>query len=542
MSSSLQTLSTPNGATSEQANGDGGLTEWRQDLVSVLIDAIECAKQWGVSVSGWYTLVRNELAPPADAVGPLRWYSHRIDEMKGKYPAVEEVEKDTDENGRNWVCVGTGDFWGTFWDWQQAGLVTEINEAGEGDYKKKAVRCRRQSSTRIVSMVFIDKSKREELVNNETARRRASAIKQWDERDTFVEKDKTLVTERVVLKMLGIDHATVDRWSDPEGDGCPYLKDKNGNKPLKVYFRDANGNPMPRLQPGKDGVPVYKCWDLQQIETVKENRDDLPSEVDGRDLYSIETTAELTGIPISTLENKKKLTDLWGLVRIEVPVKHIRSQALAVRKTPMQIYRIAFTKTSVDKYAATHPNLQELVGTPGTMTTAESDERLGLGKGVSWHWCKDGLLDHHGKEKYWTNRGLRKGYRPTEESVKAAEKMITLAGDDRRKAEELLRAQREEERRQKATDATPPITVTEPRGTGLGNGHVSAPPADADETCRPARGRPSDPDVARRKDEMLKGWEDGKYKSKAAAARAHDFHRADASKLIDEYMKNKSVE
>jgi hypothetical protein len=57
-------------------------------------------------------------------------------------------------------------------------------------------------------------------------------------------------------------------------------------------------------------------------------------------------------------------------------------------------------------------------------------------------------------------------------------------------------------------------------------------------TVKRPPGRPEgsiSPDVARRKKEMLEAWDRGEYESKAAAARAHGFHRPDASKIIDEH-------
>ena len=79
----------------------------------------------------------------------------------------------------------------------------------------------------------------------------------------------------------------------------------------------------------------------------------------------------------------------------------------------------------------------------------------------------------------------------------------------------------------------------------LGNVTNAAPPAvDATKITTPAKanrgGRPTDDDVARRKREMLKAWDDGKYKSKAEAARAHNFHRPDASKWIKEHEQEKA--
>jgi hypothetical protein len=74
------------------------------------------------------------------------------------------------------------------------------------------------------------------------------------------------------------------------------------------------------------------------------------------------------------------------------------------------------------------------------------------------------------------------------------------------------------------------------------NGHTSV----EEQAVKPARrrGRPKgsiDPDVLRRRVEMLEAWDRGEFKSKAAAAEAFGFHRSNVSKLIDEYESEKRI-
>jgi hypothetical protein len=79
-------------------------------------------------------------------------------------------------------------------------------------------------------------------------------------------------------------------------------------------------------------------------------------------------------------------------------------------------------------------------------------------------------------------------------------------------------------------------------------GQMPPPPAatqsDAGEVQPKRRGRPSgtiDPDVARRKRQMLEEWDQGNFNgNKAAAGRAHGFHRSDATKIINVHARKKS--
>ena len=73
------------------------------------------------------------------------------------------------------------------------------------------------------------------------------------------------------------------------------------------------------------------------------------------------------------------------------------------------------------------------------------------------------------------------------------------------------------------------------------NGQAAA--TSTEETQSRSRGRPKgkvDPDVADRKKDMLDGWDRGEFSTFAEAARAHGFHRPDASKIIREHMKAKA--
>src|SRR5262249_5808389 len=74
-----------------------------------------------------------------------------------------------------------------------------------------------------------------------------------------------------------------------------------------------------------------------------------------------------------------------------------------------------------------------------------------------------------------------------------------------------------------------PVSESEPLGTA--------------ERQKGKRGRPpnsTDPEVARRKQEMLDAWDRGDFGSnKAAAGRAFDFHRSDASKIINDHERSK---
>jgi hypothetical protein len=412
-----------------------------------LLDAPQAAERWGVSPPGWYRLVKHGKAPGPIAVHPWRWSREQLVEWEKTIPTDEDLERD------GWVSVEKSVGWGTFWSLQKAGLVKEGR-----DYEKKLVRRKRRDSTRIVPVVYARKNVIDDHYNSEHSRRSTSRKRYLSQVETLREGKETLVAPRAAMRLLNVHYKTLLRWSQDDGDGCPYFDDK----PLTTVYRNIDGNPVP---PG-DGA--FRCWYLSDLETVKRNRNalrravkPLDTDANGREVYSRDETCRRTGIPISTLE-RKSATDALRLERVEIPVKHDCKRKLA-RSGPLKTYRIAFTTESVDTYVKKNPNLQQLRGSPGTMTTAEANKALRIKS--SYIWCRDGLLDHCGIEKYWTKRGLREGYRPTRKSVEAAKTIIENADGDIYKAAKLLRAQRRErnsqaELRDKTASAQPAEQTT----------------------------------------------------------------------------------
>jgi hypothetical protein len=79
----------------------------------------------------------------------------------------------------------------------------------------------------------------------------------------------------------------------------------------------------------------------------------------------------------------------------------------------------------------------------------------------------------------------------------------------------------------------PPATSASPASPDNGTADQSRP------APRSKRGRKRgwrDPDVARRKKEMLDAWDQCEYTSKANAGAAFGFHKSDATKLINQHM------
>jgi hypothetical protein len=64
--------------------------------------------------------------------------------------------------------------------------------------------------------------------------------------------------------------------------------------------------------------------------------------------------------------------------------------------------------------------------------------------------------------------------------------------------------------------------------------------------AKPSRGRPvgtTDPQVKKRRAQLLREWDQGKFgKNKSAAGRAHKFDRSDATKIINDHEKAKQRE
>jgi hypothetical protein len=488
-------------------------------------EAAEIAKRLHTSVSTWYRWVARKIAPQPVLHNPRRWSDVAVVAWEASILTVEQVEAATwpdifgdpnlPEFGKLVWAQNSGVCPETFSDWQNAGLIKE-----DRDCVRKLSKRSRQGSPRLIELVYLVKQSITAIRKTETERRSTSAIERWQSKGTLREGSDLLLRRRHVRKLLGITNRTLDRWTaepdETDGsdgpdktNGCPYL----GGSALSTTWRDRDGNHVLPPSDTKRGpingtreLDALQYWYLSEITKVRNIRKALTTNVVDPELYSLDKTAELTGIARSTLKNKRTLTKSMGLEAVVKRVRHTCKRKPRGAWRPwkrvknlwvIRTRRTYFTKTSVDGYARDHPDEPGLrKGSPGTMTTAEADAELGIQ--VSCQWTKQGLLEGE-LETYYTSHGLREGYRPAKESVAAAKKLIDeIRGSEvsprysligaARKARRILMAQRDERKRQQADAGQRETNAADPAPSSR-----SADRTPADPTAPTGTGRRVDP-------------------------------------------------
>jgi len=411
------------------------------DSQSILLTAKQIAQRLGCSVSCWYRLVNRKMAPCPNVVKPWSWLETTVEEWKKTIPTVEEAKKKLQAAAEQKGRFGTWELvealvknrevsWDGFFNWKRNGLLSKDDIASVTVWRK------RKEGPRLIEMTFV-RTFAINLLNGSSGDRRSKSRKRYlSTKEKYRHGKETYVTMRAATRdpdrpaRKWIDNATLRRWSDPDGDGCVHL----GGQKLSTVYCDMNDGSIVL----SDDPNAVRCWYLSELNRVRKKIKDTPSNVDSyEDVYSLDKTSELTGVPVSTLANKRKVTDALGLVCVEVPVMSPCVRKLN-RSGPLKCGKVAFTKESIDAYITTHLNLQNKKGSPGSMTTAESNEKLGIT--ASWKWCLTGKLKHNGLEEYWVDGlGIRKGYRPTIESVDEAKKILDSVGGNARKAANVFR-------------------------------------------------------------------------------------------------------
>jgi len=172
-----------------------------------------------------------------------------------------------------------------------------------------------------------------------------------------------------------------------------------------------NGKLRTVRRPGPDGMK-YRYWFLSELEEVKHQRRHAPRTVASPEVYSLETTAELTGIPQCVLRGDRKKCTALGLQRV---YRAVRTRLLGERR------RTVFTRRSVEAYRAKHR--RPLAIPDRMMTVADAARRVRRDRKVINRLLLAGHLRGE-RKKFPTGSGPKDGWLVYEDSVQVLEAII----------------------------------------------------------------------------------------------------------------------
>jgi hypothetical protein len=225
-----------------------------------------------------------------------------------------------------------------------------------------------------------------------------------------IEQTQTTGDELIILKLAervaGVDAATIWKWTR---EGCPHLP----------------GSARLFTQTQRNGRREFRQWSRRQLEEVRRLRTGSPSRPAGDDVYSLDRTAELTGVSRDLLRRRDD-RDRLGLVatfpRVLVGTRNSGGNALR-RSTEKVAGRLAFTRASVDAYVTRH-------GPPcvpaDMMTLSAAGEALGIAPATVKDWALAGILRGNPRSKI--PGGTKPGWLIDRASVREVADLIQQKG------------------------------------------------------------------------------------------------------------------